>query len=138
MDYESFIDSHGFHFFKGTELTRLAKRVKKGIQNSEPHRSLWRNVIPTLMVADIARERFGSPILITSAYRNPSYNAVCGGVRHSQHQLNRALDLVPRNGDVKGLHKVILDLHKEGLFNGGIGKYNSFVHIDTRGKNADW
>jgi len=138
MDYESFIDSHGFRFFRGTELSRLAKRVKKGIPNSLPPRRIWKDVIPTLMVADIARERFGSPILITSAYRNPSYNAVCGGVRNSQHLINRALDLVPMNGDVDGLHKVILDLREEGLFNGGIGKYNSFVHLDTRGKKADW
>jgi hypothetical protein len=27
---------------------------------------------------------------------------------------------------------------KEGLFTGGIGRYNSFTHIDTRGTNATW
>ena len=26
----------------------------------------------------------------------------------------------------------------EGLFKGGVGLYASFVHLDTRGTNADW
>lgn len=27
---------------------------------------------------------------------------------------------------------------KDGLFIGGVGRYNSFTHIDTGGNNATW
>ena len=33
---------------------------------------------------------------------------------------------------------VLQQMRSSGLFSGGIGKYTSFVHVDTRGHNADW
>ena len=29
-------------------------------------------------------------------------------------------------------------MRSAGLFKGGVGRYGSFTHIDTRGSNADW
>jgi hypothetical protein len=29
-------------------------------------------------------------------------------------------------------------MRREGIFKGGLGKYKTFVHVDVRGKNADW
>jgi hypothetical protein len=29
-------------------------------------------------------------------------------------------------------------MRSTGLFQGGVGRYGSFTHIDTRGSNADW
>ena len=53
----------------------------------------------TLFIADEIRERLGRPLkLITSAYRNPTYNKVCGGASGSWHTKNCALDLVYEGG----------------------------------------
>ncbi|WP_075087948.1 D-Ala-D-Ala carboxypeptidase family metallohydrolase [Verrucomicrobium spinosum] len=75
---------------------------------------------------------------IASAYRSPAYNATCpGAAPQSFHLHNLALDLVydcPPAKVAEAAHA----LRNRGFFRGGIGKYPSFTHIDTRGKNADW
>ena len=52
----------------------------------------------------------------------------------------RALDISsPARG--VGPAKIFAELQKmraEGLFKGGLGKYSTFVHVDTRGYNATW
>jgi hypothetical protein len=29
-------------------------------------------------------------------------------------------------------------LRSRGVFRGGVGRYSTFTHIDTRGQNVDW
>jgi len=29
-------------------------------------------------------------------------------------------------------------MREEGLFRGGLGLYKTFIHLDTRGRNATW
>ena len=59
-----------------------------------PPRALWPNIVPTMIVADAARERLGRAILVTSAWRSKLYN---GSIRNaaslSQHLAFLALDL---------------------------------------------
>jgi len=50
---------------------------------------------------------------------------------------NRALDLVFAGGPAEAA-ETAKELREEGFFRGGIGTYTSFVHIDTRGRNATW
>ena len=94
--------------------------------------------MPTLWVADMARERLGFSLTITSAFRSESYNRAVGGAVRSQHLANTALDLIPSKGRVKELYDQLIAMRKGGAFRGGVGIYSSFVHVDTRGKNATW
>jgi len=94
---------------------------------------------PTLHIADELRHRLGVKMrYITSAYRSPAYNAACSGsATRSQHIQNRALDLVYDCSPHSAMTEA-LKMRDEGLFKGGIGLYSSFIHIDTRGRNATW
>lgn len=138
MTYEEYIDRHGFRHFRGRELSRLAEREKRGVRNELPRRRLWPNVIPSLEIADRARALLGSPIAITSAFRSSDYNQVVGGVPSSQHIRNNALDLVPIGKTPRELYNLLTDMRTRGEFVGGLGLYRSFVHLDTRGRNATW
>jgi uncharacterized protein YcbK (DUF882 family) len=75
---------------------------------------------------------------IVSAYRSPAYNATCSGARRgSWHQANVALDVkfAASPSTVAGAAR---SLRSRGLFRGGVGRYGTFTHIDTRGRNVDW
>lgn len=145
-EYAAFIDRLGLKHFKGEELARYADRTRGGVKNSIPPEGLWTNMIPTLIVADAIREQYAAPITITSAYRSPAYNRAVGGEAASFHMRNQALDLIANN--VPRLFQIARSLRGKRfrlpgnggtfLWWGGIGKYPGFVHIDTRGYNANW
>ena len=107
--------------------------------NSLPPRSLWRQMVPTLRVIDRVAMELGQPVgEIVSAYRSPSYNATCPGARSgSWHQANVAVDVkfAASPSSVAGAARTI---RSAGLFRGGVGRYDTFTHIDTRGENVDW
>tara|TARA_R110001632_G_scaffold25858_1_gene70360 strand:+ start:161 stop:556 length:396 start_codon:yes stop_codon:yes gene_type:complete len=90
----------------------------------------------------IIRDSFNAPIQINSAYRCPSHNKAIGGVSNSQHVLGKASDIVIKGytpNEVADQLEVMLE--DECLFPfhlGGIGKYNTFTHIDIRPKKARW
>ncbi len=108
-------------------------------KNTYPPQSLWDNIAKTAVAIDTFRKRIGKPIAITNAYRGPAYNACIGGATASQHMKFCALDFKVSGmaaPDVAMALRVLRD--REHLFIGGIGRYNSFTHIDTRGINATW
>ncbi|GHE98262.1 hypothetical protein GCM10016455_18690 [Aliiroseovarius zhejiangensis] len=108
-------------------------------KNTYPPRSLWTNIAKTAQALDHFRDRIGKPIAITNAYRGPAYNACIGGARQSQHMKFCALDFKVSGMTAPEAAKALRWLRdKEGFFKGGIGRYNSFTHIDTRGVNATW
>lgn len=75
----------------------------------------------------------GDPITVNSAYRTPEYNRRIGGAAKSQHVEGRALDLRPPKGmALAEFYRRIRHLanHLETLK--GIGRYRTFVHVDTR------
>lgn len=108
--------------------------------NMPPPRELWLNIVPTVRILDQLRDRLGAPIRITNAYRSPGYNKCIGGAKESQHTAFRALDFYAEGGsrpvDWANMLRSMRDTEK--LFRGGVGLYSSFVHLDTRGTNADW
>jgi uncharacterized protein YcbK (DUF882 family) len=114
---------------------KLRGEVRCGI----PPASLWKNMRPTLLVADAISERLGEPVrAVVSAYRSPAYNARCpGAASGSQHMRNVALDLQFDSRPSK-VAKAAHALRDAGKFRGGIGLYPDFVHVDTRGTNATW
>ena len=108
-------------------------------KNAYPPRNLWTNIAKTAQALDHFRDRIGKPIAITNAYRGPAYNACIGGAKQSQHMKFCALDFKVSGMKAPEVAKALRWLRdKEGFFKGGIGRYNSFTHIDTRGTNPTW
>lgn len=78
------------------------------------------------------RERWNSPIIITSGYRPPSENAKVGGAKNSQHLYFRALDCYPENGNLNELWHHAFNSRFTGL---GDGRKRGFIHLDIRPGN---
>lgn len=81
------------------------------------------------------RTHFGKAVTITSAYRTPPKNKAVGGKTYSQHLYGRAADI-----KVKGVTPKKVAAYAETLLNGkgGIGIYDTFVHIDIRATKSRW
>lgn len=79
------------------------------------------------------RDAINRPIIINSAFRCPVRNREVGGAAQSQHLYGTAVDI-----RVNGMtpRQVAADAEKIGF--GGIGTYNTFVHLDTRAGKARW
>lgn len=80
------------------------------------------------------RRHLDMPIRIVSGCRCPQYNAAIGGSLRSQHIKGRAADIqvaLPTETVYGHLITVNPDRY-------GIGKYSSWVHIDTRNYKARW
>ena len=93
----------------------------------------------TLRVADEISVRLGTSVkIVTSAFRSPSYNARCPGAKpNSCHKQNFALDL-SFHASTHSVARAARNIREEGKFRGGVGRYSSFTHVDTRGYNVDW
>ena len=142
-DFEKFFKKKlpGIRHFKAHEfLVKGGSHATNGL-NTDPPKELWPNVIELAKVLDEFRERVGHPIVLTSAYRSPAYNQAIGGAKASQHKEFRAVDFVVKgSGTGPRDWAAILDKmrREENFFKGGLHAYNSFVHVDTRGWNANW
>ncbi len=141
-DFKTFFETNlpDVKHFQWHEFLAKGGSHQKNHLNTDPPRELWPNVIPLARVLDRIRAEIGHPIVLTSVYRSPEYNATLkGAAKASQHTQFRAADfMVPGHGGAADWHKVAKKLRDGGLFSGGIGKYKTFVHVDTRGVNADW
>ncbi len=69
-------------------------------------------------------------IVVNSGYRSPSHNKKVGGASNSQHIHGKAADIV-----VRGVKPSTVYNAADKLFN-GVGRYNTFTHVDTRGYKA--
>lgn len=77
------------------------------------------------------RDDLGCSIKITSAYRCPTHNAAVGGEKNSIHMKGQATDI-----QVDGMNpNEVADAceHFDGL-----GRYDTFTHVDSRGSKARW
>jgi hypothetical protein len=77
------------------------------------------------------REDLGASITINSAYRCPAHNAAVGGEKNSMHMKGHATDIV-----VKGMTPLEVQDACESF--DGLGRYDTFTHIDSRGYKARW
>ena len=82
------------------------------------------------------RDALGVPICVSSGCRCPRHNLTVGSGNDSQHVLGYAADIqvdgvTPR--DVAHAAEQIPTFR-----DGGIGLYNTWVHVDARGHRARW
>lgn len=150
---------HAWVQAKGSDVTRYARYVQSlnlrnitprmvlaphfktrgRVHNSLPPKTYWNNMGATLKVIDAMIGRMGAPLReITSAYRSPRYNRAVGGKSRSYHMQNLALDVQFRGVSASHVAYVAKQLRSQGVFRGGVGRYSSFTHIDTRGTNVSW
>lgn len=77
------------------------------------------------------REDLNSSINISSWYRCPDHNKAVGGEKNSMHMKGHATDIV-----VEGMTPLEVQDACESF--DGLGRYDSFTHIDSRGYKARW
>jgi len=106
--------------------------------NAPPPETLWPNLVPTARLLDALRERLGVPVTISSAYRTAAYNRAVGGAANSWHRQFIACDIKANGASPAKVANALAEMRGQGFFRGGIGRYSSFTHVDTRGVNADW
>ncbi len=138
--YANYIKSLGLHTVTPRMVLAPHFKTRGGVINDLPPRRMWKKIGPTLRVIERMVHEMDVPVeSIISAYRSPRYNAAVCGKPRSRHKVNQAVDVVFRGVSpchVASVARYLRDRKRE--FKGGIGTYRSFVHIDTRGYNADW
>lgn len=148
QEFEQFIDRLGLEHFRGAEFTPYWSRTRGGVRNAVPPEALWPHIVPTLVVLDELRDALGGAIDLVSTYRRPAYNAAVGGEPHSFHMQFRAIDFSSGVGSPPRWAALLRKMRGKKFrlpgnggsftFRGGIGTYPTFVHVDTRGYDANW
>jgi len=89
-----------------------------------------------LNIADQIRREFGWPLVCRSGHRSTLHNLKIGGALRSMHTRLIALDLAPRRRDwpEHNYDNAMLELERiiETHNLGGVGLYQTFIHIDQR------
>lgn len=80
----------------------------------------------------VVRDILDKPITITSGYRNPEHNRQVGGEDNSYHTRGMAADIVVAGMSPREVQQL---LHN---WNGGLGSYATFTHLDIRNYKARW
>lgn len=80
-------------------------------------------------VLDILRHKLGKPVIITSGYRTPEWNAKCGGAKYSYHMRGMAADIRVDGISPKELANKLNEIVPDGC---GIIVYKTWVHFDVR------
>lgn len=90
-----------------------------------------------LWILQNVRDHFGKPVNINSAYRTPSHNSKpsVGGSTDSKHMYGMAADIVVKGVSAKDVQDY---LEKVMPMTGGIGKAESYTHVDTRAEKTRW
>lgn len=129
---------HVIGFQPGEFLVKGASHANNGL-NTDPPRELWNNILALAEVLQKIKDSFGGPnISISSVYRSPAYNRAIGGAKDSQHKFFRAADISVAGKTPSQVARLVREMRASAVFRGGVGLYRTFVHVDTRGVNADW
>lgn len=138
VSFEEWFAAKKFKHFTAGEFTTYFRRTRNGVRNSPPPVALWENIVPTLRVVDSLRAYFKKPVVLLSSYRSPAYNRAVGGETKSFHMQFQALDIAVAGVAPSEVFKVLRSWRAAGKFSGGLGLYETFVHLDTRGYDATW
>lgn len=119
-DFQRLLDMENIRHFDADEVFR---------RNPPP--DLWQNIIPTLRVLDKVREHYDIPIIVNSSYRDPAYNRRVGGKPDSLHLAFNAIDFTVKTLPLRAIYSYME--YMPGAESFGLGIYNTFIHLDTRG-----
>ena len=93
------------------------------------------NLALAIILEDV-REAFSAPVTINSSYRCEEHNKAVGGATSSQHLLGTAADIVVQGVSPEEVYSYLsIRPYADNI---GLGKYNTFTHIDVRGHRARW
>ena len=138
--YAKFVDKLRLKHITNQQVIKVHARHKGYVWNEIPPKAYWKNIGNTLKVMDKVADEMNQDVKdIVSLYRSPAYNSRCRGAKpNSWHKKNYAMDVVMYSSPWKTYQvaKWMRDTKKK--FEGGVGSYRSFTHIDTRGYNATW
>ena len=84
-----------------------------------------------LSLLDLLREEFGKPVILSSAYRCPEYNAkVSSTGANGPHTTGKAVDILARGTDAYTIMKIATKLGFTGI---GVSQrgVSRFIHLDT-------
>lgn len=118
-------------YFTMAELTASQVAKRKGIDNTPTAQA---KACLTALVANLLdplRERWGSPLIVTSGYRCAKLNRAVGGAPHSQHTKGQAADLRTMS-DTSDANKRLFDfIRSSGLpFDQLIDEFDyNWVHV---------
>jgi hypothetical protein len=138
LGYAEFIDSLKLKQISTESVLAPHFKTRGRTSNSIPPKYLWKNIAPTLKVVDELATRLNAAPSFLSIYRNPEYNRSVRGKSRSYALQNCAVKVRFKGTSAKTAADAARELRAEGFFNGGIGKYTTYIHIDTRGQKADW
>lgn len=99
-------------YFTISEMCTSASHPKLATQPA-PGSELYKNLLYTMERLDAIREKWGSPIIVTSGYRSPALNKAVNGSRTSAHCSALAADIHPKNGSIMDLAALIVSLPME-------------------------
>ncbi|EKC4930732.1 serine/threonine protein kinase [Salmonella enterica] len=88
-----------------------------------------------LKVLEDVREHFGRPVIINSANRCQTHNKKVGGAANSTHVKGLAADIRVKDVAPSVVHQYLTGKYPDSY---GIGKYNTFTHIDVRRGKSRW
>lgn len=103
-----------------------------------PHLPICAQVFPPDALIDVVqgvRDHFGAPVIIHSGHRCKPYNKHVRGARKSQHVKATAADITVKGATPSEVQEYLLQRYPETL---GIGRYNTFTHVDVRPYKARW
>jgi len=103
-----------------------------------PHLPKCKQVFAPDELIDIiqdVRDHFGEPVTIHSGHRCEPYNTFVRGASKSQHIKAVAGDFTVRGVTPNEVQEYLLARYP---VEHGIGRYNTFTHVDVRGHKARW
>ncbi len=110
----------------GEHYTLVELACKDGTDRVRVHPAL-------VALLEAIRAAVKLPVHINSGYRTPAYNAKIGGAKASRHVMGLAADITVRGMAPTDVAKIVGKLNP-----GGMGLYNSFVHVDVEGISRRW
>ncbi len=90
----------------------------------------------------IIRDYVQEPIIINSAYRCLRHNRMVGSNDRSQHPKGKAADIVilgfTPDETASVIENMLTNETLPSFYIGGLGRYNTFTHVDIRDNYARW
>ncbi|WP_170399061.1 D-Ala-D-Ala carboxypeptidase family metallohydrolase [Ruegeria arenilitoris] len=142
-EFSQFLSDNGVKFVQPEELLVMGGAHHDvgnrcyGL-NGPPPKAMWPNIVGVTRALDVLRDSTDADVKIVSAYRTPQYNSCIGSTSQSVQMSFLGVDVMSSNWSAAQLAQYFRRIREDGVFEGGIGEYRDFVHLDARGTRADW